>query len=68
MCILVTFQERGHFVMVFMKCMDIYGHISLGNVHTTQKKYENVALFISTVRRLPSTLIRHGNALQTEEI
>ena len=46
LCVLETFQERGHFVMVFMKSMHIYGHISLGNVHTTQKKYENVALFL----------------------
>ena len=46
LCVLETFQERGHFVMVFMKSMHIYGHISLGNVHTTHKKYENIALFL----------------------
>jgi len=37
-----------------------------GPVHTTPEKFENAALFLRL--GLPSTLIRHENALQTGEI
>jgi len=37
-----------------------------GLVHTTPEKFQNAALFLRS--GLPSTLIRHENALQTREI
>ena len=36
---------------------------ALGSFHTTPKEFENAALFLRL--GLPSTLIRHKNALQT---
>ena len=40
--------------------------LQLVSVHTTPEKFENAALFLRL--GLPSTLIRHENALQTGEI
>ena len=63
LCVLVTFYVGGHFVTLIMKSMHLITlHFwkSLCNVHTTQEKYENGALFLRF--GLPSTLIRHENA------